>query len=439
MSSYVYIAPSGQKKGDVLSVEGQTEGLFLLRERNMKKTITVLALASVFAAGSAFASAYRIPEQSYDSTAKAGANIASAQHADASYFNPANMSWGENAWQVEVDADYIHLASIKYTDSRSSFYDGKTKSENFLLPTLFVESPDYANFRIGFSITEPYGLAKQWDGIYPSTFAKKFELKVFEFNPTLSYKINNFVSVAAGARMLYSTAKYNTSGNLIGVAQNMDGDDTAWGYNLAVSVRPDSNSNISVTYRSNVDLKLEGTADFSGAYGTSSADGTVKIPAPAVLAVSGAYTFFDKLTVELTWDRTFWSKYKNLDLNFDTTSPYTMIFGAPVAKNWKDSNAYRISMTYKATNAIDLMAGFAYDETPIPSDTLGFDLPDSDAYLFSIGGRYKITSQVSVGLGILYDMKSNRTVNNLADGGHADGKYKDASALLASFGLTYTF
>jgi long-chain fatty acid transport protein len=405
----------------------------------MKKTITVLALASVFAAGSAFASAYRIPEQSFDSTAKAGANIASAQHADASYFNPANMSWGENAWQVEVDAQYIHLSAIKYTDDRSSFYDGKTKTENFLLPTLFVESPDYSNFRIGFSITEPYGLAKRWDGVYPSTFAKKFELKVFEFNPTVSYKINKYVSVAAGARLLYSKAKYNTSGDLIGVAQKMDGDDTAYGYNVALSVRPDSNSNISVTYRSNVNLKLDGTADFSGAYGTSSADGKVKVPAPAVLAVSGAYTFFNNLTVELTWDRTYWSKYKNLDLNFDTTSPYTVIFGAPTAKNWKDSSAYRISVTYKTTPALDLMAGFAYDETPMPKDTLGFDLPDSDAYLFSLGGRYKITSQVSVGLGMLYDMKSNRSVNNLADGGHADGEFKNASALLVSAGLTYTF
>ena len=41
----------------------------------MKKTISVVALASVLAAGSAFASGYRIPEQSADSTAKAGANI----------------------------------------------------------------------------------------------------------------------------------------------------------------------------------------------------------------------------------------------------------------------------------------------------------------------------------------------------------------------------
>ena len=59
----------------------------------MKKRISVLALASIFAAGSAMASGWRIPEQSVDSTAKAGANIASSKRGDTAYYNPANMAW----------------------------------------------------------------------------------------------------------------------------------------------------------------------------------------------------------------------------------------------------------------------------------------------------------------------------------------------------------
>ena len=73
----------------------------------MKKKISVLALASLFVAGSAMASGWRIPEQSVDSTAKAGANIASSSRADASYYNPANMAWMEDTWHVQLDATYI--------------------------------------------------------------------------------------------------------------------------------------------------------------------------------------------------------------------------------------------------------------------------------------------------------------------------------------------
>ena len=409
----------------------------------MKKTISVLAVASVFAAGSAFASAYRIPEQSVDSVSKAGANIASAQHADASYFNPANMSWMESAWQVEVDMDYIHLTSIKYTDARSPLYNGSSKEENFLAPTLFLVSPDYNNFRFGFSITEPYGLAKRWDEAFPKTFAEKFDLKVFDINPTVSYKINNMFSVAGGVRLLYSTATVSSNGSVapgVTARRYIDGDTTAWGYNLAVSAKPNDKSNISVTYRSDVSLDLEGDATLATNVGstTVNTNGKVEVDAPAVLSVSGAYTFLDKWTVELTWDRTFWSEYKDLDFNYDVRITNPVLYSAfdvAKAKNWDDASAYRLGVTYKMSDMVSLMAGFAYDETPVPDSTLGFELPDSDAYLFSLGARFSLTSQMDIGLGILYDLKSERTVNN----GTINGKFEDASALLVSAGLSYKF
>ncbi|NCC94022.1 MAG: hypothetical protein EOM10_12190, partial [Opitutae bacterium] len=43
--------------------------------------------------GTALASGYRIPEQSVNSTARAGGYVAHTPAADASYFNPANMDW----------------------------------------------------------------------------------------------------------------------------------------------------------------------------------------------------------------------------------------------------------------------------------------------------------------------------------------------------------
>ena len=408
----------------------------------MKKRISATALALVFSAGSAFASAYSIPEQSIDSTAKAGANISSAEHADASYFNPANMSWVGNAWQAEADLNYLHLSSTKYKDTRGSLFDGSTKEENFLIPTFFLISPSFNNFRFGLSMTEPFNLATRWNGEYPRSFFGKFDVKVYEFNPTVSYKINSIFSVAAGVRMLYSTAGFASGGlsaPFLTLSQDMDADTTAWGYNLAVSARPTAQSNISVTYRSNADLDFDGNATFNDATSTlapAAARGHITVATPAVLAVSGAYTFLDKLTVELTWDRTFWSTYKTLDFNYDTPpSVYTVYFGDPAAKNYKDSNAYRLGLSYKATKVMTLMAGIAYDETPVPSGTLGFELPDSDAWLFSLGARFKVTSQMDLGIGLLYDRKADRSVNNA----NVTGKFSDASSFSVSAGMSYTF
>ncbi|RUM38472.1 MAG: aromatic hydrocarbon degradation protein, partial [Desulfobulbus sp.] len=58
----------------------------------MKKKIAIATLGLLVAAGSAYGSGYRIPEQSLNSTARAGANVAYTPSADAAFFNPANMS-----------------------------------------------------------------------------------------------------------------------------------------------------------------------------------------------------------------------------------------------------------------------------------------------------------------------------------------------------------
>jgi long-chain fatty acid transport protein len=411
----------------------------------MKKTIAVASLAVLWAAGSASAAGYRVPEQSVDSTAKAGANIASASGADASYFNPANMAWmAADKWQVEGDLTYIHLPSISYDDNRTAAYDGESKKENFLLPTVFMVSPEVNNFRFGFSVTAPYGLAKRWEQPYPRTFAEEYSLKVFDINPTVAYKFCEYFSVAAGPRLLYSSAQVSSNGVVrspgITGSRLVEGDTTELGWNAALSAKPTKDMNLAVTYRSKVDIDLEGDALLGTNNPTATSvatGGSVSVPAPAVLAISGAYTL-DRLTVELTWERTFWSDYEDITFQYDPalTNPVLIAaFGVPVIKNWDDSDAYRLGLSYALNEVWTVMAGFAYDRTPVPDSTLLFDLPDSDAYLYSVGVRYQVSQQVEIGAGYLYDDKDSRSVINT----RANGTFTDSSAHLLSVGLTYTF
>ncbi len=411
----------------------------------MKKAICVMTMASLFAAGSAFASGYRIPEQSIDSTAKAGANIASASMADTTYYNPANMSWIDAGWLTEFDLTWIHLTSISYDDFRSPLLSGSSEKENFLLPTFFLVSPDYNNFRFGFSVTAPYGLQKRWNDPYPALYAKKFSLQVFELNPTVSYEFNKYVSIGGGVRALIAKATARNGGvnpaTGIAFSRDLEGDwEVDWGYNLALAVKPNDDLNLSVTYRSNVNLGLSGdatlTTNFPSPYVFEST-GNVTLPAPAVLAVSGAYTW-DKLTVELTWDRTFWSEYEELDIRYSAPLMQPVlasIFGPAVPKDWEDTNAFRISASYQFNEAFTGMAGFAIDDNPVPEQYLSFELPDSNAWLYSIGGRYKVNEQMELGLSLLYDYKESRTVTN----GTIMGEFTDASALLVTGGINYKF
>ena len=406
----------------------------------MKKAISVLALTSILAAGSAMASGWRIPEQSVDSTAKAGANIASSSRADTAYYNPANMSWMENTWHTELDATYIHLTPIKYTDARSSAFNGESEAENFLLPTGFMVSPSFGGARIGLAITEPFGLSKKWNNPYQKSVAQEFSLATVEVNPSVSYGFGKMVSVAAGVRMLYAdaTVKSDASGLGIPLSRDMTDDTVEWGWNTAVAVKPIDKLNISATYRSNIDMGFEDKGTKLNLLGRRlTSDAKVTIPAPAVLALSTAYDVLDNLKVELTWDRTFWSKYKTLDFDFTPQIPGNP-FEPAQAKNWKDSDAFRISATYGVTKSLDLIVGFGHDQNPEPTSKVSFELPDSDAWLYSLGAQYKINEKMDVGVAMLYDVKESRTVKG-APTDRVYGEFTDASAILVSVGLNYRF
>ena len=405
----------------------------------MKKKISTLALVSLFAATSAFASAYRIPEQSVDSTAKSGANVASASRADTAYYNPANMSWLSDGWQTQVNLTYIHLTSISYEDYRSALFDGESEDENFLLPTGFLVSPFYGDVRFGLSITAPFGLAKRWKDRYPRATAQEFSLEVIELNPTVSYRVNDMVSVSGGARMLYNTAEVQTDARYVGspAAMTVDGDTIEWGYNMAVSVKPREDLNFSATYRSNVDLDFEGDADLFIGRTLPTRDGEVTVPAPAVLTLAAAFNPMPALTVELSWDRTFWSEYEELDFDFFPAVGFPP-FEAPRSKDWDDSSAYRIGLSYQANEVLTLMCGFAYDETPVPDESIGFELPDSDAFLYSVGAQYKVNEKMDIGMAVLYDYKEEREIT-VSPTDTLYGEVTDASAWLVTAGINYKF
>lgn len=143
---------------------------------------------------------------------------------------------------------------------------------------------------------------------------------------------------------------------------------------------------------------------------------------------------------------------RNQELDFDydgSLSTLTLfgipsanaIFDAPIQKNWKDTNSYRIGVTHKLDDTWTLMAGYAYDKTPIPESTAGFELPDSDAHIFSVGARYQYSDNMDIGFGLLYDKKETLKIREgtspTVSVDNAD--FEDASAILLTVGMQYKF
>lgn len=405
----------------------------------MKKKIALVALAGILAAGPAFASGYRIPEQSLNATALSAAYVANTPAADASYYNPANMSRLENKWLSDASLSWIHLTSIEYTDNAVASRNSGSRSEDFALPNLHVVSPEYHNFRFGLSVVYPYGLSKRWDNPFPKSTAEEFTLKTYELNPTFAYKIGDTLSLGGGVRALFAEGKVKSHSAATTLARDLEGDTTEYGYNLAVSYRPMENWAFAATYRSKIDLNLEGEAILSFG-GTPRYQGfaAVTAPAPAVLALATSYTCNDgKTTAEFTYDKTYWSAYDKLDFNYAQafTALPLLAFDAPLAKNWVNTDAFRFGLSHRLNPQWTFMAGFAIDKNPVPDQTLSFELPDSDAKIYSGGLRYQPTDKLTLGAAYLFADKESRTVTNAG----LNGTFDNSAAHLLTAGLQYRF
>ncbi len=402
-----------------------------------------LLLVSAAAATSLMASGYKIPEQSLNSTALSGAYVSNTSAADAAYYNPANMAFMRSEKHLELNAMYIHLNPIDFSGQVATYpeHTAQSKSEDFFVPQIYlVGAPigEDKDVRIGLSVNAPAGLSKRWPEGIESALAEEFTLKVIEVNPTVSYRIMDDLAVAVGIRFVYSEGIVKTSA--AGGGLDLKGDSWDAGYNLALSYKPYEAWGMALTYRSKVDLTEKGGQKITDptyvAMGVTSTPASVTIPLPATLTLATDVDLAAGTNLEFVYERAFWSAYDKLNIQIPAMGPLP---GQPAAKNWNDSNTFRLGLTQTLDDTINLMLGFAYDETPVPNDTFGFELPDNDAFLGSIGVRWAVNDEFDFGAALLYDMKKDRTVQPTADNHGINGTFSGSNAMLVSVGLGYRF
>ncbi|WP_415407120.1 OmpP1/FadL family transporter [Sulfurovum sp. CS9] len=414
----------------------------------MGEIVKGLALSAI-ASSVVMAGGYKIPEQSLNSMALAAAYVAHTTGADTAYFNPANMSFmNAEKRYVEGGITLAHLPSNVYT--LMDPYSGESEVEDLLIPFFHYVSKPIGDFRWGVSMTAPGGLTKGWETPFQKLTAEEFTLRIVELNPSLSYKIADNFSIGGGIRLIYSEGIVKSNGAefsaivgnpMANIARDMEGDTIEFGYNLALAYKPTNDINMAVTYRSNIDLDQEGTALLSAGGNTVyNGDASVSVPLPAALNIAISKTWNDKFTLEFNYERTYWSAYETLDFEYGGANigPLTPVFDTPIARDWQDTNTFRLGATIEL-DKITMMMGFAIDETPVPVETLGFELPDSDAKIFSMGFRYQQTEELSWGAAFLYDSKEPLTIAPGVNDGIPQGGFSEGGAYLTTVGIAYEF
>ncbi len=425
------------------------KGRNVLQKVHGKVACFCITLLLLVAPSSAPASGFRITNQSLGAVGLAGAHIAFTPGPDSAYYNPANMSFLGDQRQMESSLTLLALPAIKYTDNRGPLFNGSSESELFFMPLLHAVSSRFGNLRFGFSLTYPYGLSKEWQQPFPKASTEQFSLFVVEGNPTVAYAPTDWWSLGGGIRVLYG--KGEVQSEVVNapymLSRSLEGTDTRLGYNLALAIRPRASWTIAATYRSEVELDLAGNSLLQSWGGTPPVEpyagsAHIAIPLPAVFSLATSYTI-DRLTVELGWDRTYWSSFKALDFVYSQDFLGTVFdgFDRVIFKNWHDTDAFRLGLSYDWNERWTTTLGFAYDRTPVPVSTLGFELPDSDALVYSAGVRYRFSSSVEGGLSYMYHRTRNRSVTNDGVAGlpGIDGSFTEGGAHAVTIGVIAGF
>jgi len=404
------------------------------------KMLAVL-LVLLFTASTSFAAGFRLVEAGSKAMGMGFAFTAVADDPSAIYFNPAGLTQlkGNN---VMLGGTYVRLNGAEFTGT-TPLTGGATLPETQNSLDLFIPNAYYTRttsdgyIAFGIGVFSPFGLGQEYPS--PSIFQNqitKVDLQTIVVNPTIAFKVNEYLSVGVGIDYLYGKLNnYDTNQGVFKTTFEGTGD--AWGYNFGILLKPTKDLKVGFNYRSSFQVKVkDGDWTVSDntialpSVGTTKASVDLTLPATAALGV--AYTR-DRLTLSADADWTFWSSYQELKIVNTGFPPYSVTR----SKKWVDVCAVRLGAEYRVTDPLALRAGFVYDPTPAPASTLGPELPDATRMDYMVGVGYKVGAW-TIDVAGMYIQKFDRTVNNQAGAQGFNGTWSGDS-WLASMDVGYKF
>tara|TARA_R110002124_G_scaffold149220_1_gene314966 strand:+ start:101647 stop:102966 length:1320 start_codon:yes stop_codon:yes gene_type:complete len=387
-----------------------------------------IALSSGLISNDAKAAGFYIQEQSSYHLGMAFAGVA-ADPVDAStaYYNPAGIASLDRAQMQMGSHLLIPSSKLKNTGSSATTaggFAGALTGEDSgnpydpaLVPNMFAAYPvsDNHDIWLGFSITAPFGLANKYDddffGRYDST---ESSLKVLDFSPSLSWKINDKFSIGGGINVQYADAQLVNALPTPAAAgpdpssdgsQDLSGTDTSMGYNVGVLWTPQEDLRFGLHYRHGIDHELNGRVVINPVGGGAQirVPGMAELDLPAIASLAAGYDVNEKLTIQghVMWYG--WSVFDDIPVLLSTGT------FSSTEQNYKNTYAAAIGFKYKLDDQWELKAGYQFDQSPTTDGYRSTRTPDGDRNWYSLGATYKLNDRVSLDFsGTYIDIKSEK-------------------------------
>lgn len=416
---------------------------------------TILALGGV-----AFGSGFSIFEQGAKATGMGGAFVATADDPSAIFYNVAGIAQ-QRKMTALTGATIINFSNSFNGDPNDPFTVGTSggnyKRHTFTPPNAYAVIPIGDNLTFGVGLFSAFGLRTNWQDDFPGRFiSRDANVKTVSVEPAIAWQTSDG-RIAIGLGGEYRRAKISLNRNngalnpftqrfadVANVYLSSDWESEI-GWNAGVLFKPSPTWRIGAQYRTDQSIDFKGDAHFTQIMtGSPQFDAAVKaglppdqgirttINFPAIASIGVATTIIPTWDIEFDVTHTTWSKFKNLDIAFNTTPALNL----HRPQNWENTNSYRLGTNHPVTPDWDVRLGFVYDENPQPTEGVGPLLPDSDRQGVSFGVGYHKGPWIVDVTDLVLHFKDRSTQGVNSD--NFNGTYKtDANLISVNFGLRF--
>ena len=400
-----------------------------------KKSMVSWSVAAALLAmsGGAVASGFALIEQNASGMGNAFAGgAANAEDASTVFFNPAGMSRLKGK-QIVV-AGHAITPSAKFTGRGTPGNNnmGGDAGGTAFVPNAYFTMELKPELRFGLGLNAPFGLQTSYDPAWTGSHqAIKSSIKTINVNPSMSYQINDALSVGVGLNYQHITGELSENkGGALGVAV-IQGTDNAWGYNFGALYNVSPTTRVGMAYRSSMSYTLKGTVTTSLPFANGPVSLDVKLPDS--FSMSAFHQYSDKWDVMADITMTGWSSFKQVKIVDGTGAT---ISNTP--ENWKDTVRVALGVSHHYSDKWTSRGGVAYDQAPVTDAFRTARIPDNNRIWLAFGGQYKLSAAGAIDVGYAHLFVKDSAINGSNPAPALVGTYKN-SVDIVSAQYTYSF
>ncbi|HWM49375.1 MAG TPA: outer membrane protein transport protein [Xanthobacteraceae bacterium] len=395
------------------------------RVRRMAAACAAVVLATVAFGQDAGAGGFAIREQSAAGLGASYAGVAAGGSPASMFWNPATMTQVRGL-VTELDAALIFpkveqtgfgaLNALGYTGTIDN------SGEQAFVPSSYTSWQLNERFWIGLSINSPFGLSvgfgnPAWVG---AAYGQSTVLQSYNAAPSVAFKVNEWLSVGAGAQMQFARANLMSLNTAVGGPNLfiLNGDGWGWGFTAGATLTPTPTTRIGVGYRSQIDQEISGIlTGIGGATTPGPIETTLYLP--DMISVGLRQGLGAGWTLLGTFEWTNWSRIGTSRVTQQNGAPARAASGAVIALPFEYDDGYFYSggVEYDINTKWTLRAGFGYEQSPIVDRVRTPRLPDNDRYWYSFGATNRITERIVFDFGYSYIDVKDTPINITAASG----------------------